>query len=177
MEEIKKQAREVIKKYNPEGLVPFPFEPTIKELGDIELRFLPITDDVSGAILRQGERFTILINDKKAQVRQYFTIAHELGHYFLHREWLKTNAAGGVVDFAEMLDGQGMLLRPDEPSLTNVDLQKEREANNFAAELLMPEDKVRDFWALTHDIADVANAFQVSKSAMAIRLERLRLLS
>jgi Zn-dependent peptidase ImmA (M78 family) len=74
------------------------------------------------------------------------------------------------------VDGDGTLLRPDNPAEA-VDLQKEREANSFAAELLMPEEKVREFWQLTHDITTCAEAFQVSQSAMAIRLERLGLVS
>lgn len=175
--EIRRKASGLIQQCNPDGLVPFPFDRIVSQRQDIELLFLDnISDTISGAIYYQHNKFTILINKQKAPVRQYFTTAHEFGHYFLHEDWLRSHGSNGFVDYAEMLDGDSMLLRPDEP-ITTVDLQKEREANNFAAELVMPEDKVREFWDLTHDIEKCANAFQVSKSALVVRLERLHLVS
>jgi Zn-dependent peptidase ImmA (M78 family) len=173
---IKQKAISVFNEYNPNGLVPFPFAEMASRLGNVDLLFSDsITPNISGVIYFQTERFTILINQQKSAVRQYFTTAHEFGHYFLHDDWLQANASNGFIDFSETLDGDTMLLRHDELSLSQVDVQKEREANNFAAELIMPEDKVREFWSLTHDITECANAFQVSKSAMAVRLERLQL--
>ncbi|MNR05170.1 hypothetical protein D3C85_1211830 [compost metagenome] len=52
---------------------------------------------------------------------------------------------------------------------------QEKEANTFAAEILMPEDKVREFYALNGDVKDTADAFKVSTVAMAVRLEKLGL--
>ncbi|HMH70524.1 MAG TPA: ImmA/IrrE family metallo-endopeptidase [Candidatus Saccharimonadales bacterium] len=178
IQSIKQFAEEILREYNPEGLVPFPFERLAQGKGDIDLLYSgTLPEDVSGAVFLDSGRFTILINADKPNVRQYFTIAHEFGHYFLHRQWLVDNSTDGFIDYAETLDGQGMLLRADDPAATaQIDLRKEREANTFAAELLMPEKDVRDFWKLTNDIVACAKAFQVSKSAMAIRLERLHLL-
>jgi Zn-dependent peptidase ImmA (M78 family) len=175
---IKRLAQDITARYNPEGLVPFPFEWLTKGIGDLDVLYSgTVTEDISGAIFLQDNRFTILINTVKSDERQYFTVAHELGHYFIHKQWLLDNRSSGFVDYSETLDSQSMLLRPDVPeSMPEVDLQKEREANNFAAELLMPEDKVRELWKLTQSISACANAFQVSKIAMAVRLERLKLL-
>ncbi len=177
IETIKQLARDTTRQYNPQGLVPFPFDAIVDSRGDLDIFYSTATsDDISGAIFLQDDRFTILINSTKPNVRQYFTIAHELGHYFIHREWLVENSNKGFVDYSDTLDGQGMLLRPDAPeTMTSVDLQKEREANNFAAELLMPESEVRQVWELTHDIVECAKTFQVSRVAMAVRLERLAL--
>jgi Zn-dependent peptidase ImmA (M78 family) len=175
---IKRLAQEKVHQYNSEGQVPFPFERLTQAVGDLEILYSDnIADNISGAILvTDGSHFNILINSKKPAVRQYFTIAHEVGHYFLHRQWLLDNNQPGFVDYVDLLDTAGMLLRSDEPStMPEVDLRKEREANNFAAELIMPEDKVRDAWARIHDIEDCADIFQVSRAAMAIRLERLGL--
>lgn len=178
--QVQSRAREVALEHNPSGLVPFPFQEMAKSLGDVDITTIPLSTNqgVSGAIFVQPDnRFTILINQNKPENRRYFTIAHEFAHYFLHADWLRSNPIQGAVDHSELLDGQGMLLRPDIPEEATVDFQKEREANNFAAELLMPEDKVREFWELTKDIEECARAFQVSSSAMAIRLERLHLAS
>ncbi len=57
----------------------------------------------------------------------------------------------------------------------------ETEANNFAAELLMPKYKVKEEYdkltGLDKDFADsiLANKFKVSLTAMSIRLEKLGL--
>jgi Zn-dependent peptidase ImmA (M78 family) len=180
MTAVRQRAREIASRYNPEGLVPFPFREMARDLDNVRLVFLPldISAGVSGSIfLQPQDQFVIIIDERKSEVRQYFTLAHEFAHYFIHEQWLRENQIQGVIDYSEFLDGQGMLLRPDSPQETTVDLQKEREANNFAAELIMPEDKVREFWEVTHDITKCAEAFQVSTSAMAIRLERLRLAS
>lgn len=176
LSETKKQAREVSAGYNPEGLVPFPFERLIERRGDVDLvMHSTMPQHISGAIYFQDKRFTILVNATKPEPRQYFTVAHELGHYFLHDDWLRANGDSGFVDFSNTVDGQGMLLRADQP--IRVDVQKELEANNFAAELLMPEDKVRAAWEVTHDIVPCAEIFLVSASAMALRLEKLNLVS
>ena len=61
-----------------------------------------------------------------APMRRRFTIAHEIGHFVLHAQ-----GATGVV-FCRVTDA------PEAPKQ-----RIEREANRFAAELLMPEDLVR----------------------------------
>lgn len=168
----------VAAEYNSSGIVPFPFRDLVDKIDELSLFYLDnMPDEVSGAIFFSSGEFSIAINKNKPMVRQNFTAAHELGHYFLHRQWLVDNAQTGLVDYANMLDGEGMLLRPDKMPTSEDSLQKEREANNFAATLLMPEDKVRQFWELTHDVKKCAEAFQVSIVAMAIRLEKLGLVA
>lgn len=178
IEEAKNKAILVAAQYNPSGIVPFPFQETVEQIDELSLFYLDsMPDEVSGAIFFQNDEFSIAINKNKPIVRQNFTAAHELGHYFLHRQWLVDNATTGLVDYSNVLDGEGMLLRPDTAPTDEESLQKEREANNFAAVLLMSEDKVRQFWELTHDVKKCAEAFQVSIVAMAIRLEKLGLVA
>ncbi|HMI09413.1 MAG TPA: ImmA/IrrE family metallo-endopeptidase [Candidatus Saccharimonadales bacterium] len=166
----------VAAEYNPSGIVPFPFLATVNKIDELSIFYLDnMPDEVSGAIFFQDGEFSIAINKNKPVVRQNFTAAHEFGHYFLHRKWLVDNAQTGLVDYSNVLDSEGMLLRPDEAPKEADSIQKEREANNFAAVLLMPEDKVRQFWELTHDVNKCADAFEVSIVAMAIRLEKLGL--
>jgi len=173
---VRAQAKEFLNIYNPTGLVPFPFEETVRRLENVEIIYLSkLNDNISGAIFFQDGAFTIAINANKPKNRQNFTIAHELGHYYLHSEWLKKHPADGFIDYSSTLDGTNALLRPDALPTSAEAIIREKEANNFAAEILMPADKVKTFWSLTHDIIECADAFQVSKSAMAIRLERLGL--
>ncbi len=91
----------------------------------------------------------------ESNVRQRFTIAHELGHFIL---------------------GHGGAYRdnPDEFSLANHN-PLEIAANRFAAELLMPED-VLNYLVVKEgisDIAKLADILQVSQIAMQYRLKNL----
>ena len=163
--------------HNPDGLVPFPFESAAKNLGDIDIVYLNLLDDVSGAIFYQDNRFKIVINNSKHRVRQYFTLAHEFAHYQLHREWLIAHPNDGFIEKSANFDNLSALMRPDTPPLSPDEIKREKEANNFAAEILMPKEKVKELWNLTHDVSECARAFQVSISAMAIRLEKIGLAS
>jgi Zn-dependent peptidase ImmA (M78 family) len=181
MESIRFRAGEVSAKYNPQGLVPFPYIEMANMLGDLEIIFgLTMSEKASGAIFMQeaddgSSKFVIAVNPAgRSEARQYFTVGHELGHYFLHRDWLTARPNKGIIDYSDVLEGSSMLWRPDIRPTDIEQQQKEKEANNFAAELLMPAEKVKEYWDVSRgDIVETANAFKVSKSAMAIRLERL----
>lgn len=172
---VKAEAIKFLELYNPNGLIPFPFEETIRQLGDVELRYLTTENaDINGAVYLSGGIYYIVINTTKPPKRQYFTIAHELGHYYLHRDDLKDEPGSGFIDF-KSLETVSALLRPDNLPEGEALAAREKEANTFAAEILMPEDKVREFYELNGDIKDTAEAFKVSTVAMAIRLEKLEL--
>jgi Zn-dependent peptidase ImmA (M78 family) len=178
-EGVKAKAEEFLNTHNPRVLVPFPFVETAERLGDVDVLFSSDVDiAVSGAIYYQNGRLKIVINANKPPVRQNFTLAHEFGHYVLHRDWLDAHKEDGFVDFSEYVDGGTPLFRRDAPALTDeTAILREREANNFAADLLMPEDKLRKLWDVNPDIERAAEIFEVSKIAMAIRLERLGMIS
>ncbi|MDD5023414.1 MAG: ImmA/IrrE family metallo-endopeptidase, partial [Candidatus ainarchaeum sp.] len=114
-------------------------------------------------------KFEILINTKKAFTRQHFTTAHELAHYFLHREIIRTEEF--IIDGEDSLDSAKMLFRLDNAEYSRI----ETEANNCAASLIMPTGLVIKAWNTIKNIEEVAKIFNVSPSAMSIRLERLGL--
>ena len=110
---------------------------------------------VSGAIAISDEARVIYVNKEDVRVRQRFTVAHELGHYCLHN--------------------------PD-PELAMISLRfgrspQETEANRFAAELLMPEEMLRNECKKTSlvFVPVIAKKFDVSREAMKIRLDYLGL--
>lgn len=122
-------------------------------------------DDVSGILVVENDRGMIGVNATDAPVRQRFSIAHEIGHFILHKLELpvfidrKYSAA-----FRDGLSSEG-----SDP--------REREANSFAACLLMPEDQVRAKVQKTsfdlgddQELAALAAHFQVSRQAMMYRL-------
>lgn len=91
--------------------------------------------------------------------RMSFTIAHELGHFILHKEKLKET-----------------FWRFDFLNLDIQDKKEEAEANVFAASLLMPKNLVFSWWNKTKDVSVLASVFGVSQLAMQYRLKNLDLL-
>lgn len=91
-----------------------------------------------------------------APLRRFrFTIAHEVGHWVCH-----------VVGSAR---AEPVYCRAKDLS-EDADRTLEREANVFAAELLMPEPGVRAIWRELGDVALSAARFDVSPTAMQWRL-------
>lgn len=176
--EASSKGEEMAKKYNPEGLVPFPYENIQKDKGDLDIFLTDFNDkeEVSGAILydKNTKKFSILINKTKPKTRQHFTVAHELGHYFLHSDIIKSEEA--IIDGDNFLDGSldesKILYRLDKAQQDRI----ETEANNFAASLIMPEELVRKVRNKVGNMEECAKIFQVSALAMNIRLERLKLI-
>ena len=116
-------------------------------------------DYISGLIRMDPERggssgYAIYTNAKHPKTRRRFTIAHELGHYVLHRDEI----GEGITDDALYRSRLGGPL--------------ERQANRFAANLLMPRDLIVE--AINQGVDSVeklAEKFEVSRSAMSICLE------
>lgn len=104
-------------------------------------------------------RAIISIDNRGHQRRRRFSLAHEIGHWEWHRGRL-------LICQKEDIGGSGRRRRG---------MAQERDANSFAAELLMPgfmlKDRLRDFRTLNmHAVRQLADAFDVSRTAMAYRL-------
>ncbi|HEB80044.1 MAG TPA: ImmA/IrrE family metallo-endopeptidase, partial [Rhodospirillales bacterium] len=98
--------------------------------------------------------------------RERFTLAHEFGHYVLHRRPLKaTDYADGVL--ANGFDFECFPLQANE--WKDVEKEREEEADTFASYLLMPIDDYRDQVAgedMTLSLLDhVTNRYGVSLTA------------
>lgn len=101
----------------------------------------------------------IFLNSEHAPVRQRFTCAHELGHYF----GMYYSDAGLPDSFVHYRDRRAECGTYAE----------EIYANNFAAELLMPEDRVREMYKLGFTKIAMASRFKVSVDSMGYRLDNL----
>jgi Zn-dependent peptidase ImmA (M78 family) len=97
----------------------------------------------------------IFVNREDKAERQTFTIAHELGHWILHREI-----------FVSEPDKYPVLPRFNEPDYSNA---FEKEANHFAAHLLVPSRLLAPVSGAP--VAAIARAFGVSKTMMEFRLK------
>lgn len=131
---------------------------------------------VSGALLIQEGNSVIGINPYDPPLRKRFTVAHELGHFLMHK---KENTSI-FIDKKNLL-GLQIHFRNEESSTG--DRKKEREANAFAAALLMPsfilKKELTQIINTNPDFTDediikeLSNKFEVSTIAMSYRLANL----
>lgn len=171
---IEKQAEEFLNKYDDA-------ESNDNDATDIitiarQIGFKVIRSDIpkSGMIVisdelkeKFGTDRLILVNYSETPTRVRFTVAHELGHYFLK------------------IEPKGLFYKKKYFAYRDSDNHddEEKEANAFAAAVLMPEEKVRkvvkktiekrgmyDFDAV---VAEVARTFLVSLGSATYRLMNL----
>jgi Zn-dependent peptidase ImmA (M78 family) len=153
---IKQAIKKVLLETGLDEIYPFPVERLANMLGYDSYYFLPSdnTRHISGAV--EHDQHRILINQLDPVSRQLFTLAHEIGHIILHKN------LGNKIDFRS--------------SLANTNDPTEKEANRFAAELLMPEDDFKAQWRLyNQNSAIIASFFGVSRSAVEYRAATLKL--
>jgi Zn-dependent peptidase ImmA (M78 family) len=145
----------------------------------IEIRSQPIDEEgVSGFLARRpGQAAIIGVNSNQPEKRRRFTVAHELGHFFLHGE------QGQQEVHVDRTHQFSVKLRS--PASSRGDDIEEVEANLFAAELLMPTRFIEhDFARQSIDLSDddeaaaaLAERYGVSTQAMSIRLAYLGLIN
>jgi Zn-dependent peptidase ImmA (M78 family) len=129
----------------------------------------PFQDDISGVLVIDETGATIGYNPSESNVRKRFSIAHELGHYVLHS---KKNTSETFLD--------KLLFRKNITMYSSKEEAIEREANYFAANILMPANvvvnEVNKLSAAKDDednIKILSKKFDVSVSAMTYRLVNL----
>lgn len=162
----RERASELLAKFNIRS-APVPVDRIVRSMG-ITVQYAPFDGDLSGmAFIKDGKKI-IGVNALHNTTRQRFTIAHELAHFVLHEERLESKVH---VD-------KGVLRRDTLTSQGTDDV--EIEANNFAAELLMPKAVLIEAlggknFDLEDDeaIAAVAKKFKVSPVALQYRLQQL----
>lgn len=107
---------------------------------------------------------------RRSSGRRRFTIAHEIGHFLLHVPTLHKVHYDQLGDIQELEEDQPASKLPARR-------RREREANVFARELLMPETLVNEqAHATGFNLPALADRFDVSVPAMRLRLRLLKLL-
>jgi len=164
--EIETRAKDVLRAH---GLYRVPIDPVVlaHKLG-ISLRNAKFSDEsLVGMIAQRSGSSMILVNQSDSPNRKRFTIAHELGHHFLHLQG----------EDGEFVDGEADLFRETPGTVETTDkAMMEVQANKFAASLLMPSELVRQEWDKLRSVERIARHFNVSEEAMGYRLNRLGLL-
>ena len=149
--------------------LPVPVDEIAKKRG-LTIKPYDLGENVSGVLVMDSGKGTIGINPTESKVRQRFTIAHELGHYELHKQ-----------DSGLFIDKEFKMLFRDQNS-SKGEIRKEQEANAFAAAILMPEKLlIKEIKNQNFDLTDeasmkeLAKTFNVSVPAMTFRIANLNL--
>lgn len=170
---IRKYAESIQKKiYGDNPIYPLKIDNLIKDFfkGEIREDFNePLAD---AQISRKGNSFLIEIKKDLNKRRKRFTLAHELGHLFLHmgyKDEQRWNSAETYVD--------GAFRR------TSGDFSvEEQEANEFAGSFLMPENEFRKIVKKNmvvslnmrvFDLDGIAEHFGVSTDSVRVRAKWL----
>lgn len=138
------------------NVYPVPVGEICSRLG-IEALHSPMKDEESGKIFFKNNKYSIWVNASHLPARRRFTVAHELGHYYHHKDFL---------------DQEGQILERNKLGFD----EKEVQANAFAAELLMPKLHFLKKYSELKKIQLLAEYFFVSELAVKVRLINLGLI-
>jgi len=140
--------------------IPVSLDNLCSDLG-IKIERALLHEDTSGYISFNDGKYIITVNGRYPYNRRRFTIAHEIGHFLYDKD---------ILENRRICDDR--LFRAE--GVSNVSYEHEARANRFAASLLMPEKKIREYASMPNQtLENMAEIFRTSRAAMNIRLESL----
>jgi Zn-dependent peptidase ImmA (M78 family) len=125
----------------------------LKKERDLSVYPWAFGEDTDGMQVTEGEKAAIGYNQSQHPHRQRFTVAHEIGHLLLGHT------------------GKNFILD------LNSKKPEEVEANQFAAELLMPLEMIKNDLKNKRNAKDIARMYNVSEEAVWWRLYDCKLIS
>ncbi len=162
-------AEEVRKKYWRSQSIPVDID-SIIEFG-VELTIIPmdgLRDDIDIYGFLSNDRTTIYVDSEmmtapKFEAALRFTMAHELGHYFLHQDFYESNKITTVKEW------QALLSQIDGANLASY----EDQADEFAGRLLVPLEQLKsELLLLAPTLAEIKtkNASKLEELGIAKRV-------
>ncbi len=152
---IKKSAQQLVSDVGSD--VPIILRDIIKKVQEqkkisINCKPMDLSNKFSGQIVIYGNAVGIIYNENHSRNRQRFTVAHELGHLILGHEF-KIKQYNEIIKF-------------------NTKSPIEREANIFAAELLMPKNILTKYLKENKitSVSDLSIKFEVSEEALWFKI-------
>lgn len=150
---VSTQYSDIIRKH--QNQYPIRLSQLAKDLG-IVVKVTDMDDNISGCLYYDDtlSRWKIMVNRRHTKQRQRFTVAHELAHWFLHRNELETGKVEDDAFYRSTLSDQ-----------------REKEANQFAADILMPWKTIQKLTKQGYNAPEqLAEALDVSLPAISARL-------
>lgn len=163
---------ELLKEYNISMKPPIDISKLLESIGisTISQDFSEIEEikkvekgSILGAALSSGDDLAIFYKRFDSLHRIKFTISHELAHCCLH---CPTNESTHIEYRLNLFS-----------ELSWQELKKEKEANIFAGELLIPEEVLKKYYdeMIVPSLSSLSKIFDVSTSVMAARLDYLNM--
>lgn len=156
---IKSSATELLQAHDLYQL-PIDVDSLAERVG-ITVNYTALDDDYSGLLVIRDGTAVAHINAKHHPNRRRFSLAHEIGHFVLHENQQTSN------DHAYVDKVMRLYHRADRAVVAQ-NSRVEREANVFAAELLMPEALLRN--KVLHEGYDLEDEFDVARLAVVLRV-------
>ena len=180
LRDVAAAADKFLKTYHPSNNLPVPIEEIVEIKMGVALYAIPGIKPLLGIDAFINSNFTQITVDENSlttfTARVRFSIAHEIGHSILHKEWYRKHGPQSIEDyltFHERIDAKsykfieiqahtfaGLVLVPKDLLLNQLKLKLGRVPNQESAEILIP---------VANDLLDV---FQVSGDVMLRRLEK-----
>lgn len=182
--DVRNEADKFIHNYHPSLELPIPIDEIVELKMKIAIVAVPGIKSLLGVdsfINRAFNQITIDEYSYDTYVeRTRFSIAHEIGHFVLHRQWYEKNGPMNLDDFMEFFD------RIDRDDYKYLEIQ----AQTFAGFILVPTIKLNEeikqkigyvpelepSETFTPIFQDLLNKFQVSGDVMLKRLIREKII-
>ncbi len=139
----------------------------------IKLLEAEFTDtSISGIISKDKEdnKYSIYVNKDHSIPRKRFTICHELGHFISYKQ---NSFSRESFEKNNGFKDQSSIIHYRSESHNKNYCQIEAEANEIAADLLMPKDLIERYikYNPNSTIENISDSFYVSTAAMSVRLK------
>lgn len=192
-----KKAEDILKEYWPEDTIPIDIKKILDRIGIVYQKTtfsdLYEIDYIKEKVEKFGEIFGVVVakddnvgifykknkdahnTPKKNILAEYkanFTLAHELGHCVIHAVDVEKE---GYIDFALKYSRQETHFENKKEEIAY--FYREKEANIFAGEILMPEHKIHQVIdrIKTPYLTVIADTFRVTTNVMKARLDFLNI--
>lgn len=178
--DVAKAANDFLKSYHPSLSLPVPIEDILEHQMDLALFAIPNIKSLLGIDAFINADFTQITVDEesftKFPERTRFSIAHEIGHLVLHKEWYANHGPKDLSDYLNFPD------RINDQAYIYIEIQ----AHTFAGLILVPKNlllgelrkrlgRIPTMEApeiLAAAIQDLPEIFQVSDAVILRRLQR-----
>lgn len=178
--DVLKAANNFLSSYHPSSSLPIPIEEIVEHKMDISLFAIPNIKSLLGIDAFISADFTQLTVDEdcftKFPERTRFSIAHEVGHLVLHKEWYTNHGPKDLADYLNFPD------RIDNQVYKYIEIQ----AHTFAGLVLVPKDLLLEELRkrlgriptmelpeiLATVVQDLPEIFQVSDAVILRRLQK-----
>lgn len=158
LQKAQKAAEELLAKYK---ICKAPIDPeAIAEAEGVNVVYAKFSETISKEIAGFSDPLNgrIVVNQELRSSRKVYTIAHELGHHILHRDYLDDEGAYQIF--------------PRKNNYIGPKPEVELEADAFADNLLVPLNILRNY-ADFASASELAEMFMVPRDTLLCRMKRL----